>query len=524
MSLPSNWNSLTPPEQLFVLTNLERIDRGIAPDRGARRQPRRLCPGRSQRRHATRASPPTAAAAAAPTPRRPSLGRRHGACGCTTTGRAAPTWTAPPRAAAGCWGHRDIILGQYAAPALMGVGYGHGTTQLFVGGDTVDTPYFTWSQETPVPPRRRLPLRRQRLGPARDRRRRRPSSCGPPARTMNIHGAQSGGQGVFSLNTHRVQPAGRRDLQRPGELHPAGARRLHRHAVGHRPQRHPERAAARRLEPRLPPGRLRRWCLQLRRRRLLRLHGRPAASTQPVVGMATDPGRRAATGWWPPTAASSATATPPSTAPWAASRSTRRSSAWPPTPDGRGYWEVASDGGIFSFGDAHFYGSRGGQPVDGSIVGMAADATGHGYWLVSSDGGIFSYGDAAFHGSAGVAAPLPAGGRHGGHARRGRLLAGGRRRGRLQLRRRQLPGLHRRPAPRQARGGHRRHDRRRRLLAHRPPTAGSSTSATPASSAPWAGQPLVAPVVGGRGELIRPAWPVGPSTVRPSGARSRPGR
>ena len=71
------------------------------------------------------------------------------------------------------------------------------------------------------------------------------------------------------------------------------------------------------------------------------------------------------------------------------------------TPDGGGYWEVAADGGIFSFGDAHFYGSRGGQPVDGSIVGMAADATGHGYWLVSSDGGIFSYGDAGFYGSAG---------------------------------------------------------------------------------------------------------------------------
>jgi len=26
------------------------------------------------------------------------------------------------------------------------------------------------------------------------------------------------------------------------------------------------------------------------------------------------------------------------------------------TPDGKGYWEVASDGGIFAFGDAGFYG------------------------------------------------------------------------------------------------------------------------------------------------------------------------
>ncbi len=30
------------------------------------------------------------------------------------------------------------------------------------------------------------------------------------------------------------------------------------------------------------------------------------------------------------------------------------------THDGGGYWEVASDGGLFSFGDAKFYGSMGG--------------------------------------------------------------------------------------------------------------------------------------------------------------------
>ena len=31
------------------------------------------------------------------------------------------------------------------------------------------------------------------------------------------------------------------------------------------------------------------------------------------------------------------------------------------TPDGGGYWLVASDGGIFTFGDAPFYGSLGGS-------------------------------------------------------------------------------------------------------------------------------------------------------------------
>ena len=72
-----------------------------------------------------------------------------------------------------------------------------------------------------------------------------------------------------------------------------------------------------------------------------------------------------------------------------------------PTPSGNGYWLVASDGGIFSFGDALFYGSKGGQPLDKPIVGMASSPSGHGYWLVASDGGIFNYGDALFYGSKG---------------------------------------------------------------------------------------------------------------------------
>ena len=37
-----------------------------------------------------------------------------------------------------------------------------------------------------------------------------------------------------------------------------------------------------------------------------------------------------------------------------------------------GYWEVASDGGVFSFGSAQFYGSMGGKPLNKPIVGMAA--------------------------------------------------------------------------------------------------------------------------------------------------------
>ncbi len=63
------------------------------------------------------------------------------------------------------------------------------------------------------------------------------------------------------------------------------------------------------------------------------------------------------------------------------------------TPGGRGYWVVASDGRVFSFGTA-----RADHPVGpvpkGSIAGIATAPAGIGYYLVASDGAIFSYGSA----------------------------------------------------------------------------------------------------------------------------------
>jgi hypothetical protein len=72
-----------------------------------------------------------------------------------------------------------------------------------------------------------------------------------------------------------------------------------------------------------------------------------------------------------------------------------------PRPSGKGYWQVATDGGVFAFGDAPFRGSTGGIPLHRPIVGMASTPTGNGYWLVASDGGIFAFGDAVFRGSTG---------------------------------------------------------------------------------------------------------------------------
>jgi hypothetical protein len=71
-----------------------------------------------------------------------------------------------------------------------------------------------------------------------------------------------------------------------------------------------------------------------------------------------------------------------------------------PTPDGGGYWLVGSDGSVLSFGDAHYYGSTAGKALHAPIVAMAPTVDGRGYWLVGADGAIFSFGDAHFFGTA----------------------------------------------------------------------------------------------------------------------------
>jgi hypothetical protein len=68
-------------------------------------------------------------------------------------------------------------------------------------------------------------------------------------------------------------------------------------------------------------------------------------------------------------------------------------------PAAHGYWLVGSDGGIFTFGSAPFYGSTGSLTLQRPVVGITLTAGRGGYWLVASDGGVFSFGDAGFFGS-----------------------------------------------------------------------------------------------------------------------------
>jgi hypothetical protein len=69
------------------------------------------------------------------------------------------------------------------------------------------------------------------------------------------------------------------------------------------------------------------------------------------------------------------------------------------TPGGSGYWLLGRDGGIFTFGDAKFYGSTGSRRLNAPVNAMSATSTGHGYWLQALDGGIFTFGDASYAGS-----------------------------------------------------------------------------------------------------------------------------
>ena len=84
-----------------------------------------------------------------------------------------------------------------------------------------------------------------------------------------------------------------------------------------------------------------------------------------------------------------------------AGQATLASETWATSWWPSGYWQAGSDGGVFAYGDAPFWGSAGGLRLQAPVVGMAAAPGGGGYWLAAADGGVFAYGDAGFFGSAG---------------------------------------------------------------------------------------------------------------------------
>ena len=77
------------------------------------------------------------------------------------------------------------------------------------------------------------------------------------------------------------------------------------------------------------------------------------------------------------------------------------------TADAKGYYLVASDGGVFCFGDATYQGSMGSTPLQAPVVSMALDRVTGGYWLGAADGGIFSFNAPFFGSGVGAIKPLP---------------------------------------------------------------------------------------------------------------------
>lgn len=59
----------------------------------------------------------------------------------------------------------------------------------------------------------------------------------------------------------------------------------------------------------------------------------------------------------------------------------------------QGGWLVGADGGVFCWGDAHFYGSAAHIDLVGPIVAILPAANNLGYTLIGSDGGTFVFGN-----------------------------------------------------------------------------------------------------------------------------------
>ncbi len=352
MSLPDNYSSLTPQEQMFVLTDLERVDRGIAPVEG-------LATGldgdaQAGANNLTNANGPSYGSSFGSTYSSESSLTQSDILWLYQDGYGGVNDACTSPGAAGCWEHRQIILGQYNAPLLMGVGTGPSTTQLFVGGDTRDTPYYTWSDVIPhlpvgvsAPEISALPGTTQSSS----------VELWASGENMNVSVSVSGGSGAFHLGSSGCNLAAGSSCSVPVQFTPP--------SVG---------VDAATLVVNGPNG------TQDVVLRGVSSHGYHLVASDGGIFSFGDAGFYGSTG---------------------SLHLNRPVVAMAGTHDGGGYWLVASDGGIFNYGDAGFHGSMGGKPLNAPIVGLASTPSGKGYWEVASDGGMFSFGDAAFDGSVG---------------------------------------------------------------------------------------------------------------------------
>jgi hypothetical protein len=413
MVLPTNWNSLTPAQQEFVVTNLERTVRGLAPLAGmASALDGAAAVGAAQ---SNDPSPPAGFpwsqwgsnwAGAVGNPLEADYywmyddGLGSSNIDCTHAGDA------------GCWGHRDnILLGLACTPCDMGTAFNGTGYQGYPGWaellvDTSGSPGldFSWAQETPYLSGNAAGLTAPAVGIAST-----PDGGGYWLVSAN-GGVFAFGDATFynSLaGAHLTQPivgiaatpdgrgywlvasdGGVFAFGDAGYYGSTGAIHLNRPVVG---------IAA------TPDGRG--YWLVASDGGIFTFgdaafYGSTGAIhlNRPVVGIASTHNGR---GYW--LVASDGGIFAFGNAPFHGStgaiRLNRPVVAMESTNDSNGYWMVASDGGIFAFGDASFHGSTGGTPLASPVVGMTAPSQ-VGYWLAAADGGVFSFG-VPFHGSIG---------------------------------------------------------------------------------------------------------------------------
>jgi ribosomal protein L24E len=371
--LPTNWSGLSPQEQMFVATNLERTVRGLAPLSGM----------------ASALDGAAAGGAAQSNDPQPPAGFPWSQWGSNWAGAVGNPLEAdyfwmyddgpgssnidcPQAGASGCWGHRDnILLGLACQPCEMGTGFDATGYQGYPGWaellvDTSGSPAldFSWAQETPYLTGNAAGLTAPAVGIAST-----PDGGGYWMVSAN-GGVFSFGDATFynslagdHLNQPIVGIAATPDghgywlvasdggvfaFGNAGYYGSTGGIHLNKPVVG---------IAA------TPDG-----------------HGYWLVASDGGIFTFGDAGFHGSMGAHPLNKPVVGIAS---------------------SPNGHGYWEVASDGGIFAFGNAGFYGSTGAIRLNKPVVAMESTNNGTGYWMVASDGGIFAFGNASFHGSTG---------------------------------------------------------------------------------------------------------------------------
>jgi hypothetical protein len=156
MTLPANWVSLSPAQQLYVATNLERTLRGLAPMSAMAA----AADGAAQQAAAQDgdASPPAGfpwtvwASNWAGTLANPLEAVYYWMY---DDGPGSSNISCPPSGGTGCWQHRhQILLPMACSPCVMGAGWadtarGPSTTELLLDTSGAPAADFTWAQEGP---------------------------------------------------------------------------------------------------------------------------------------------------------------------------------------------------------------------------------------------------------------------------------------------------------------------------------------------------------------------------------------